>query len=131
MVGMWAMGPDAVHLDGSLDVQEDTQEALKRLERIGNSIMNRAGGMTPMAPDPVASVLGDREKRRAAAQILGQAYVSAYALIATNREGVERIADTLIERREMHGDEVVDLLNSVNLVRPEIDLMDDRTWPAV
>jgi ATP-dependent Zn protease len=131
MVGMWAMGPEAVHLDGSLDVREDTEEVLKRLERIGSSIMNRAGGMTPMAPDPVAAVLGDRDKRRAAAQIIGQAYVSAYALIANNREGVERIADTLIERREMHGDEVVDLLNSVNLVRPEIDLLDDRTWPAV
>jgi hypothetical protein len=31
----------------------------------------------------------------------------------------------------MHGDEVVDLLNSVGLQRPEIDLMDDSTWPRV
>ena len=67
----------------------------------------------------------------AAAQILGQAYVTAYALSSSNREPVERIADTLIERKEMHGDEVVDMLNSVGLTRPEIDLMDDRTWPQV
>ena len=36
-----------------------------------------------------------------------------------------------IERKEMHGDEVTDLLNSVGLQRPDLDLMDDRTWPTV
>ena len=131
MVGMWAMGPEAVHLDGSLDVQEDAAEVLKRLERIGMSIMNRASGGMPMMPDPINSVLGDPSKRRAAAQIIGQAYVSAYSLMATNRDSVERIADILIERKEMHGDEVVAMLNSVGLKRPEINLMDDSTWPRV
>jgi hypothetical protein len=131
MVGMWAMGPDAVHLDGSLEVAEDTEAVLKRLERIGTTIMNRTGGSMPMMADPVAAVLGDRDKRAAAAQLLGQAYVTAYSLMMANREPIERIADTLIERKEMHGDEVIDLLNSVGLQRPDIDLMDDRTWPSV
>ncbi|HUO72092.1 MAG TPA: AAA family ATPase [Solirubrobacteraceae bacterium] len=131
MVGMWAMGADPVHIDGSLDVEEDVQQVLKRLERIGTTIMNRANGAMPMMPDPINSVLGDRDKRAAAAQILGQAYVNAYALIASNRPAVERIADTLIERKEMHGDEVVDILNSVGLRRPEIDMMDPSTWPTV
>jgi hypothetical protein len=31
----------------------------------------------------------------------------------------------------MHGDEVVDLLKSVDLVRPEIDVLDESTWPRV
>jgi ATP-dependent Zn protease len=131
MVGMWAMGPDPVHIAGSLEGPEDTDAVLRRLERIGGSIMNRASGGMPMMPDPISSVLSDREKHRAAAQILGQAYVTAYALMAGNREPLERIADTLVERKEMHGDEVVDLLSSVGLKRPEIDLMDDRTWPTV
>ena len=93
--------------------------------------MNRANMSMPMMPDPIASVLSDREKRHAAAQILGQAYVTAFSLIAANRGPVEQIADTLVARKEMHGDEVVDLLNSVNLQRPELDLMDDRTWPSL
>jgi ATP-dependent Zn protease len=131
MVGMWAMGPDPVHINGSLEAADDTEPVLKRLERIGGSIMNRASGAMPMMPDPITSVLSDEQKRRAAAQILGQAYVTAYALMAQNREPVERIADTLVERKEMHGDEVVDLLSSVGLKRPAIDLMDDRTWPKV
>jgi hypothetical protein len=131
MVGIWAMGPDPVTID-KLDVDENVEEVLKRLERIGSTIMNRAtGGGGIFNDNPLGAVLGDRDKRRAAAQILGQAYVSAYALVATNRDQLERIADTLIERKEMHGDEVVDLLNSVGLTRPGIDLMDDRTWPKV
>jgi len=104
---------------------------LKRLERIGSAIMNRAGGGSFMMEDPIGAVLRNQDKKRAAAQIIGQAYVTAYALMASNREQVERIADTLVERKEMHGDEVVDMLNSVGLKRPEIDLMDDKTWPTV
>jgi ATP-dependent Zn protease len=131
MVGMWAMGPDAVHLDGSLDPGEENEAVLKRLERIGNAIMNRASNGGPMVQDPIASVLADPHKRRAAAQILGQAYVTAYTLMATNKDAVSRIADELIERKEMHGDEVTRVLDNVGLHRPEIDLMDDSTWPTV
>jgi ATP-dependent Zn protease len=112
-------------------VDGDAEEVRGRLERIGMTIMNRAGGGMPFMSDPVAAVLGDRAKRAAAAQLLGQAYVTAYALMTSNRDQIEQIADTLIERREMHGDEVTDLLNRVGLQRPEIDLMDDRTWPTV
>ena len=84
-----------------------------------------------MSADPLGSVLDDRDKRASAAQILGHAYVTAYALIDHNRQAIERIADALIERKEIYGDEVVDLLNSVGLQRPEIDLTDERTWPTV
>ena len=108
----------------------DVRSMFRNRSESRNAIMNRATG-SAFTGDPVASILGDRDKRRAAAQILGQAYVTAYALIASNREPVERIADTLIERKEMHGDEVVDLLNAAGLQRPEVDLMDDRTWPKV
>jgi ATP-dependent Zn protease len=131
MVGIWAMGAEPVTLSGSLAAEEDVEEVLKRLERIGSTIMNRATGVGPFNENPLGAVLGDRDKRRAAAQILGQAYVTAYALMASNREPLEQIADVLIERKEMHGDEVVELLSSVGLQRPEIDLMDDRTWPSV
>jgi cell division protease FtsH len=131
MVGVWAMGPDPVTLHG-LDVHEESEEVLRRLERIGTTIMNRSTGGPGMFNDnPLGSVLSDRDKRRSAAQILGQAYVTAYSLMAANREPLERIADALIEQKELHGDEVVDLLKSVGLKRPEIDLMNPSTWPAV
>jgi len=128
MVGMWAMGPDPVTIDHSPDGGEDADEALRRLERIGNTIMNRASGVSMFNENPLGAVLGDREKRRGAAQILGQAYVTAYALMATNKDALEKIAATLAERQELYGDEVTDLLNSVGLRRPEIDLNDHTTW---
>ena len=31
----------------------------------------------------------------------------------------------------MHGDEVVELLDSVDLERPEIDLLEESVWPPV
>jgi ATP-dependent Zn protease len=133
MVGVWGMGPDPVHMHLSQDDTEELERVMDRLERIGGTIMNRArmgaGGFG--SGDPIAAVLGDREKRRAAAQLLGQAYVSAYALMAANREPLDRIADALIERKEIYGDEVVELLDRVGLRRPELELMDDGTWPKV
>ncbi len=39
-------------------------------------------------------------------------------MIEHNREGVEKVADTLVERRELHGDEIVNLLDSVQLGIP-------------
>jgi hypothetical protein len=92
--------------------------------------MNRSGG-GPFANDPLAGVLGDPDKRRAVAQLLGQAYLTAYNLVTHNREKVERIAEVLVERREMHGDEVVELLERAQLEQPDIDLLDEKAWPKV
>ncbi|HEY2317740.1 MAG TPA: AAA family ATPase [Solirubrobacteraceae bacterium] len=131
MVGMWAMGPDPVHIAGSLELSDDVEAVLHRLERIGSTIMNRAGGAGMFDQDPVGAILRNGDKKRAAAQILGQAYVTAFALMDANRNGLERIAEALVERKELHGDEVGELLDSVELRKPELDLMDPATWPAV
>jgi ATP-dependent Zn protease len=129
MVGQCAMGPEPVHLQGAGDAEVEAVQ--KRLEKIGTTIMNRASGVGPFSQNPLGAVLGDRDKRSSAAQILGQAYVTAYALIASNRDAVERIADTLVERKEMHGDEVVELLDRVHLVKPDVDLLERGAWPKL
>jgi hypothetical protein len=36
-----------------------------------------------------------------------------------------------MERGEMYGNEVVDLLDNVGLVKPEIDVLEEKTWPKV
>jgi ATP-dependent Zn protease len=139
MVGMWGMGPEAVAIDihagprpggRDSDPEPPSQQITRRLERIGNQIMNQASGGSGLTSNWVGDVLSKPEKRRAAAVLLGQAYVCAYSLMATNRHKIEEIADALVLRKEMHGDEVVDLLDSVDLTRPRIDLEDDRTWPG-
>ncbi|MGZ8717083.1 MAG: hypothetical protein ACXWYO_08245, partial [Gaiellaceae bacterium] len=73
----------------------------------------------------------DRDKRALAAQILGQAYVSAYNLIRHNRAAVEKIADELVVRREVFGDELVEILDNAKLVMPEIDYSSEDAWPTM
>jgi ATP-dependent Zn protease len=134
MVGLCGMGPSPVDLAGRVpDAVREEEEArvMERFEKVGMRIMNRAGGGSMLAPDPLGDVLRDGGKRTAAAQILGQAYIAAFCLVEHNRDAVARIADTLVERREMHGDEVVELLEEVGLEAPEIDVLDDRIWPRL
>ena len=93
MVGASAMGPERVELNGAFKKDEDRDEArekmMKRFEEIGIQIMNRTGG-GPFAHDPISGALSDPDKRKAAAQILGQAYVKAFNLIQANKEAVSQ-----------------------------------------
>ncbi|MBI4172358.1 MAG: AAA family ATPase [Actinobacteria bacterium] len=137
MVGASAMGPPAIELkppgprakkDGA---GEERDKIAKRFEQIGLQIMNRASGGGPFSENPIASVLGDRDKRSMAAQILGQAYVAAYNLVEHNREAVERIADVLAERKELFGDELIELLEAQQLELPDVDYREERAWPTM
>jgi hypothetical protein len=107
------------------------QKIMDRFERIGSQIMQRGQMSTAMQANPVGTVLSDPGKRRAAAQILGQAFVTAHNVVTFNRDKVEQIAEVLIERRELHGDEVVELLDRARLEAPQIDLLDEAAWPKV
>ena len=64
-------------------------------------------------------MLGDRDKRRMVAQIIGQAYMKAHHLMLHNKDKVEHIADVVIQKKEIYGDELVRLLNGANLQIPE------------
>jgi cell division protease FtsH len=136
MVGACAMAPERIEfVDGfrpkrGQSEDEVREELAKKYERIGIQIMNRAGGNSH-APDPLSSVLGDPAKRAMAAQLLGQAYVSAHQLIEHNRAGVERVADVLVDKRELHGDEILGLLESADLKVPEADPMKEESWPKL
>jgi ATP-dependent Zn protease len=133
MVGSAAMGPDRIEIpEGKFDdesVEETRKRLMKRFEQIGLQIMNRTGGGGPFAHDPIASVLSDQSKRAMAAQILGQAYMQAHHLVLANKPAVEHVADELVERREIHGDEVVNLLDRLELRVPQVDVTDEEAWP--
>jgi cell division protease FtsH len=135
MVGSWGMAPERVELEGKYSRKsyedEKREKIMSRFEDIGLQIMNRTSGGGPMTHDPIGAVLRDAQKRKLVAQLLGQAYVSAHLLVEHNRDAVQRIADTLVERREMHGDEVLNLLDGVGLRQPSADLTDERVWPRI
>ena len=72
---------------------------MERFERIGLTVMNRAQAGGPMGQDVSGAVLGDGAKRRMAAQILGQAFVTAVACMRHNREAVAQVAEVLVRAR--------------------------------
>ena len=138
MVGACGMAPEQIELNGSSNgratkatLQKRRDEIAKRLELIGTQIMNRTGDGGPLGHDPLSGVLNDRDKRSLAAQLLGQAYVTSYALIAQNKAAVEKIADTLAERRELFGDELVEILEAAKLKAPKLDLTKEEAWPVL
>jgi ATP-dependent Zn protease len=141
MVGACGMAPEQPNLNGRVNgtavarrartTQTKAEEVMQRFEQIGLQIMNRTGGGDAFAHDPLAGVLGDRDKRALAAQLLGQAYVTAYALISHNKKAVEQIADALVEKKELFGDELVEILENAKLRIPKLDLTQAKAWPAV
>jgi hypothetical protein len=132
MVGASAMGTQPFPIEPRDGESEDDarQRVLSRFENIGLQIMNRTSGGGPMAADPIAGVLSDPSKRRVAAQVLGQAYVAAHTLVVANRDAVAHIADAVLERKELFGDELLELLNAEGITIPTTDLNDESNWPA-
>ena len=75
--------------------------------------------------------LPDDAKLREIAQLIGQAYMNAYLLMQHNKDKVEKIAETVIEKQEIYGDELVALLEDAQLEIPDVDLTDAKVWPAL
>jgi cell division protease FtsH len=135
MVGFSSMGPipvDLSHMDFESDEARDEaeQKIMDRYERIGLKIISRSRGMT-QSGDSIATILQDPHKRRLAAQIIGQSYITAIAVIRHNRDKVAYIADVLVERKEIFGDEVLELLDKAELEAPTIDPTDETLWPKL
>jgi hypothetical protein len=57
--------------------------------------------------------------------------MTALCCVRHNREAVARIADVLVQKRELYGDEVVELLEESNLEAPIIDVLDESIWPKL
>jgi SpoVK/Ycf46/Vps4 family AAA+-type ATPase len=134
MVGASAMAPEPITITKTFDdetAEETRERIMKRFEKIGIQIMNRTSGGGPFTADPIAGVLSDRDKRAMAAQIIGQAYIRAYHLMLNNKPAIETITQKLLEEREMYGNEVVRLLESVPVTMPEVDLTAEESWPKI
>jgi cell division protease FtsH len=134
MVGFRAMGPAPIDLAGRIDDPEERRAAEERAEErfrtIGYRIMNRSGGGL-VDENPFAATLNDAEKRPLVAGLLGQAFVVAYQTVLQNRDGTDYVAERLIAAGELYGDEVTSLLDGARLSKPEIDVLDEATWPAI
>jgi cell division protease FtsH len=134
MVGLRAMGPAPIDLSERIEDPElrsrEEERVMERFERIGYQIMHRSGGGI-MDGNPFAATLSDGRKRPLVAQLLGQAFLVAYQTVLQNKEGTDYVAERLIAAGELYGEEVTDLLDDARLHKPEIDVLDEATWPTI
>jgi SpoVK/Ycf46/Vps4 family AAA+-type ATPase len=134
MVGLHAMAPTRIDLSDRIEDperrEEEERRAAERFEALGTQIMQRAGGGV-LDTNPYAATLADPAKAKLVTGLLGQAFVVAWCTVRANREATERIAERLMAAGELYGDEVTGLLESAGLRRPEIDVLDEATWPAI
>jgi hypothetical protein len=134
MAGRAGMSPLPLDLNGKTfadETEEQTRErVLKRFEDIGLRLLNRTqgGGMTA---DPVGAVLSDPRKRTYAAQFIGEAFVTAYNLMRENKPQIQAVANAVIQKKEIYGDDLVRLLDAQNFKKPVIDWTDEESWPKV
>jgi hypothetical protein len=132
MVAAAGMAPAPIDLSDRIADREEREQAeekvMERFEKLGVKLMHRSAGLNSSA---FGAALGDPGKRRLAATLLGQAFVVAHATVALNKPAVERIADRLIAEGEMYGDDVTQMLDEARLVKPEIDVLDEMTWPVI
>jgi ATP-dependent Zn protease len=125
MVGACGMAPEHVELRCDDESEEQARErVMRRFQKIGAQIANRTN-----ANSMEAAVLRDPEQKAMVEQLLGQAYLAAHHLMAANRLAVEHVADALVARKELYGDDVVRLLDAQRLTMPEVDLTKDEAWP--
>jgi SpoVK/Ycf46/Vps4 family AAA+-type ATPase len=132
MVGASGMAPAPIDLDDRVADKEDREkvekEVTERFIKLGMKLMHRSNGMDDSG---FGAALRDGNKSKLAAGLLGQAFVIAYNTIKTNKDGTERVAERLIAEGEMYGDDVTNLLDEVRLVKPQIDVLDEESWPVI
>ena len=133
MVSLHGMAPAPIDLSDRIanreEREQEEQRVLERFEKLGYQLMHRSGSSLDSAP--YAASMGDKEKRRLVAGLIGQSFVIAWNTIRFNREGTEYVADRLIEAGELYGDDVVGLLDGARLRKPTIDVLDEASWPMI
>jgi ATP-dependent Zn protease len=129
MVGHSAMPPERIPLPATMTRSEE-EAARKKLD---DYFLDTGGKLLAVASlgDHYANVLRAPDKRAMAARIIGQAYLVAYKFAEQNKEAISRVADELVERRELNGDEITELMNSLHLKLAVVDYLEERTWPRL
>ena len=104
MVGHAAMPPERVPMPATMTRSEE-EAARKKLD---DYFLDTGGKLLAVASlsDHYAEALTRPDKRQLAARIVGHAYLVAYKFAEQNKDAISRVADELVERRELNGDEI-------------------------
>ena len=135
MVGFHAMAPAPIDLSDRIADEERREEeeerVMERFEKLGAQIMHRSGGGM-MDGNPFAATLGDAEKRKLAAGLLGPGvrdrllHDQAEPRRHRPRRHPARVRGRALRRRRRRA-----CSTDSDLRKPEIDVLDEDTWPVI
>ena len=114
---------EACHMVGLVGMggEELPPELAKKAVGIGANLISSAelsGSLLTETGSRVGPVLQSPLARRTVAEIMGAAYIDCWRLMYVNREAIDQAAEALIAQRELVGDEIQGLLDSVGLRFP-------------
>ena len=106
------------------DLQAATSAAAQMVGSLGmaGSLVSYDAVATAGGANIVAKVLASDQGREALERILDDAKATARRLLETNRHLVEALRDALLEREELVGDEILDVLRDAEDAHEVIDL---------
>jgi cell division protease FtsH len=120
MLGEYGMGPEE-----GLTVWEN-----KKAVGHGEYLISLAEAVQAFGTSsPIASILGTQKK--AIAQVLGKAWIDAWRLMKQNQKAIDKGAIILMEKQELIGAEVDELLDSIGLVPADKDTPYPEDAPKV
>lgn len=111
MVTMYGMGKE---LGLAKELDEKSSAVGEYLISLAEAVQSPFGGG--------ATVSGLQAYRKPIGQILGKAYVDAWRLMYTNKDSIDKMARVLMQKEELVGEEVDNLLDSEPLKPANTDL---------
>jgi ATP-dependent Zn protease len=106
------------------DLQAATSAAAQMVGSLGmgGSLVSYEAVAAPGGANLVAKVIASDAGRAAVEEILDEAKATARRLLDANRHLVEALRDALLEREELVGDEILDVLREAEDAHLAIDL---------
>jgi cell division protease FtsH len=106
------------------DLQAATSAAAQMVGSLGmgGSLVSYEAAAHPGGANLVAKVLASDSARAAVEEVLEDAKASARRLLDTNRHIVESLRDALLEREELVGEEILDVIRDAEDAHTVIDL---------
>ena len=128
------MGPTPIDLSDRIADEarreEEEERIMKRFEKLGTQIMHRSGG-SMLNDDGVSGVLADGGKRTPGRGADRAVVRDRLQHDPPQPRGHRLRRGRLVSAGELYGDDVVQVLEDARLERPEIDLLDEDSWPVI
>jgi cell division protease FtsH len=122
-------GDSSTGVAGDLEAATGAAAQMVGAFGMGGSMVSLQAASGPGGANLVAKVLSDDASRAAMEALLDGAKAEVRTLLESNRHLVEALRDALLERDELIGDEITEVLDAARRThgRGDVDLRDDRT----